>query len=103
MDSIAKNPQWLSAQVPFAELSEEIRSNPLIISGDTAVFQKEPCAASRWRFISAGPGRNTSVGRDQQPAHRARQLPQNGDEEQMHEGRAEENDHSHEKRRHTIV
>jgi hypothetical protein len=40
MDMIAKDPQWLSAQVSFAELSEEIRSNPLIISGDTAFFKK---------------------------------------------------------------
>ena len=40
MDSITKDPQWLSAQVPFAELSEEIRSNPLIISSDTAFFKK---------------------------------------------------------------
>jgi hypothetical protein len=40
MDSITKDPRWLDAQVPFAELSEEIRSNPLIISGDTAFFKK---------------------------------------------------------------
>ena len=32
--------RWLDAQVPFAELSEAIRSNPLIISGDTAFFKK---------------------------------------------------------------
>lgn len=29
MDGIAKNPRWLSAQVPFAELSDTFRSNPL--------------------------------------------------------------------------
>jgi hypothetical protein len=29
MDEIAKNPKWLSAQVPFAELSDQVRSNPL--------------------------------------------------------------------------
>jgi hypothetical protein len=40
MDMIAKDPQWLSAQVSFAELSEEIRSNPLIITSDTAFFKK---------------------------------------------------------------
>ena len=40
MDMITKDPQWISAQVPFAELSEEIRSNPLVVSGDTAFFKK---------------------------------------------------------------
>ena len=40
MDMIAKDPQWLSAQVSFAELSEEIRSNPLIVTSDTAFFKK---------------------------------------------------------------
>jgi hypothetical protein len=29
MDDIAKNPKWLSAQVPFAELSDKVRSNPV--------------------------------------------------------------------------
>lgn len=29
MDEIAKSPKWLTAQVPFAELSERVRSNPL--------------------------------------------------------------------------
>jgi hypothetical protein len=28
MDDIAKNPKWLTAQVPFAELSEKVRSSP---------------------------------------------------------------------------
>jgi hypothetical protein len=32
MDMIAKDPRWLKAQVPFAELSEKIRPNPLVIS-----------------------------------------------------------------------
>jgi len=40
MDRIAKDPRWLSAQVSFAGLSEEIRSNPLIITTDTAFFKK---------------------------------------------------------------
>jgi hypothetical protein len=40
MDSIAKDPRWLEAQVPFAELSEEIRSDPVIITSDTAFFKK---------------------------------------------------------------
>jgi len=29
MDEIAKNPKWLSAQVPFAELGDKVRSSPL--------------------------------------------------------------------------
>ena len=29
MSAIAKNPLWLSAQVPFVELSDQFRSNPL--------------------------------------------------------------------------
>lgn len=29
MNDITKNPRWLNAQVPFAELSDKIRSNPL--------------------------------------------------------------------------
>jgi len=30
MNEIAKDPRWLTAQVPFAELSDKIRSNPLV-------------------------------------------------------------------------
>ena len=41
MDAIAKNPKWLGAQVPFAELSDKIRSNPLIVSGDNTKFFKK--------------------------------------------------------------
>ena len=40
MDMIAKDPRWLSAQVSFAGFSEEIRSNPVIITTDTAFFKK---------------------------------------------------------------
>jgi hypothetical protein len=29
MNEITKNPQWINAQVPFAELSDKIRSSPL--------------------------------------------------------------------------
>lgn len=29
MDGISKNPRWLEAQVPFAELSDRFRSDPL--------------------------------------------------------------------------
>ncbi|HEY1789086.1 MAG TPA: hypothetical protein VGJ73_13070 [Verrucomicrobiae bacterium] len=42
MDSIAKNPRWLNAQVSFAELSDRIRSNPLTVSGDNTRFLKKP-------------------------------------------------------------
>lgn len=30
MNEIAKNPRWLNAQVPFAELSDKVRSSPLV-------------------------------------------------------------------------
>ena len=29
MNEIAKDPRWLNAQVPFAELSDKVRSSPL--------------------------------------------------------------------------
>jgi hypothetical protein len=31
MDGITKDPRWLGAQVPFVELSERVRSDPLIV------------------------------------------------------------------------
>ena len=34
MEMIAKNPRWLTAQVPFAELSEQVRAHPLAVVGD---------------------------------------------------------------------
>ena len=40
MDAIAKNPRWLEAQVPFVELAETVRSNPLGVSWDTKIFNK---------------------------------------------------------------
>jgi hypothetical protein len=40
MDAIAKNPRWLGAQVPFVELAEAVRANPLVISWDTQIFTK---------------------------------------------------------------
>jgi hypothetical protein len=40
MDSIAKNPRWLGAQVPFAELSDKVRANPLDGFRGHAVFKK---------------------------------------------------------------
>jgi hypothetical protein len=30
MDDITRDPKWLSAQVPFAELSDKVRANPLV-------------------------------------------------------------------------
>ena len=30
MSSIAKDPLWLSAQVPFVEMSDKFRSDPLV-------------------------------------------------------------------------
>jgi hypothetical protein len=41
MDTIAKNPRWLAAQVPFAELGEKFRPNPLALSGDDTRFFKK--------------------------------------------------------------
>ena len=38
MDAIAKNPRWLTAQVPFAGLSDKVRSNPLFVTGDNTRF-----------------------------------------------------------------
>lgn len=31
MDAIAKDPLWLSAQVPFVELSDRVREDPLVL------------------------------------------------------------------------
>ena len=31
MDSIAKDPLWLGAQVPFVELSDKVRSDPVML------------------------------------------------------------------------
>lgn len=43
MDMIAKDPRWLEAQVPFAELSEKIRPTPVTVSwGDTQFLKKTP-------------------------------------------------------------
>jgi hypothetical protein len=32
MDTIAQHPQWLGAQVPFVELSEQVRADPLALA-----------------------------------------------------------------------
>ena len=31
MDQISKNPKWLAAQVPFVDLSDQIRADPLVM------------------------------------------------------------------------
>lgn len=38
MDAIAKDPRWLGAQIPFAELAEKVRARPLEIPTDTRFF-----------------------------------------------------------------
>jgi hypothetical protein len=40
MDTIAKDPKWLHAQVPFAELGDQLRMSPLQLASDTQFFQK---------------------------------------------------------------
>ena len=42
MDAIAKDPRWLGAQVPFAELAEKVRARPLEIPTDTRFFGRRP-------------------------------------------------------------
>jgi hypothetical protein len=40
MDTITQNPKWLNAQVPFAELGDKLRINPLVVTSDTQFFNK---------------------------------------------------------------
>jgi hypothetical protein len=40
MDTIAKNPKWLNAQVPFAEIGDKLRMSPLVVTSDTQFFNK---------------------------------------------------------------
>ena len=40
MDRITKNPRWLGAQVPFVELAEKMRANPLAVTWDTKFITK---------------------------------------------------------------
>ena len=42
MQDIARDPKWLNAQVPFAELGDKLRMNPLVITSDTQFIQKSP-------------------------------------------------------------
>jgi hypothetical protein len=39
MDTIAKDPKWLNAQVPFAELGDRLRTTPLVIASDTQFYK----------------------------------------------------------------
>jgi len=40
METLAQNPRWLKAQVPFVELAETVRANPLGDSWDTKIFTR---------------------------------------------------------------
>ena len=40
MDTLAKNPRWLGAQVPFVELAEKVRASALAVSWDTKLFTR---------------------------------------------------------------
>ena len=40
MDTIAKDPKWLNAQVPFAELGDKLRMSPLLATSDTQFYKK---------------------------------------------------------------
>ena len=40
MDTITKNPRWLGAQVPFAELADQVRARPLVLTSDTQFIKK---------------------------------------------------------------
>lgn len=46
MDAIAKDPRWLSAQVPFVELGDKFRADPLLLTSDTQFFKQPPTAIS---------------------------------------------------------
>jgi hypothetical protein len=40
MDTIAKDPKWLKAQVPFAEIGDKLRISPLVVGTDTQFLKK---------------------------------------------------------------
>ena len=40
MDTLTKNPRWLGAQVPFVELAETVRDQPLAVAWDTKFSSK---------------------------------------------------------------
>jgi hypothetical protein len=41
MDVITKDPRWLGAQEPFAELGDKLRMNPLAVSSDTQFLPRQ--------------------------------------------------------------
>jgi hypothetical protein len=41
MDALTKNPRWLDAQIPFADLAEKVRSSPLYVFSDETKFFKK--------------------------------------------------------------
>lgn len=38
MEGLAKDPRWLNAQVPFVELADKIRNDPLAATWETRIF-----------------------------------------------------------------
>jgi hypothetical protein len=42
MDSITRDPLWLGAQVPFVELSDRFRANPIALAVQTGVYFTSP-------------------------------------------------------------
>lgn len=40
MDLITKDPRWLAAQVPFVELADKIRANPLTVPWETRFLSR---------------------------------------------------------------
>jgi hypothetical protein len=42
MEQISRDPKWLNAQVPFAELSEAVRPDQLVVPGDSTKFFAKP-------------------------------------------------------------
>jgi hypothetical protein len=40
METLAKNPRWLAAQVPFAEFADRVRENPLTVPWETRFFKR---------------------------------------------------------------
>jgi hypothetical protein len=41
MQEIARDPKWLNAQVPFAELSDAVRADSLVVASDHTKFFKK--------------------------------------------------------------
>lgn len=54
MDTITKNPRWLMAQVPFAELAERIRMSPLNVSWGTQFFYQTLSKNPRPQIFTVG-------------------------------------------------